>query len=135
YSPVAKWLALVSAVGTGILYVALLVVLGLFIDLIVSRGEIPPFRNLSPNDQEALFQNWDSLSMEERKAHLQAMNADPALAGSNVRKTPDRQEVLWRVYVYHLLGERVSPAAADLVKGETANQPLLDLGILSLVVR
>lgn len=44
YSPVAKWVALAAAVGTGILYVALLAVLALYADLMISRGEILSFR-------------------------------------------------------------------------------------------
>jgi ATP-binding cassette subfamily B protein len=40
YRPLAKWLALSAAVATGLLYVLLLLVLGLFVDLLVSRGRI-----------------------------------------------------------------------------------------------
>ncbi len=61
YSPVAKWSALIAAVGTGVLYVALLVVLALFVDLVVSRGEIPSFRDLSPAAKEYFWQRWTDL--------------------------------------------------------------------------
>ena len=50
FKPVAKWSALVAAVGTGILYVGLLFVLFLFADLVVSQGHVPAFADL-PDDQ------------------------------------------------------------------------------------
>src|SRR5262249_4580595 len=46
YHPLAKWLSIVSAVGTAILYVGLIVLLGFFIDLMVDRGEIPAYHQL-----------------------------------------------------------------------------------------
>jgi ATP-binding cassette subfamily B protein len=66
YNPVAKWLALTGAVGTGILYVALLVVLGLFADLMAERGEIPCWANLSERNR-AVFLEGLSLSSAEKQ--------------------------------------------------------------------
>ncbi|HEV3119404.1 MAG TPA: ABC transporter ATP-binding protein, partial [Gemmataceae bacterium] len=140
YSPVARRLALISAVGTGILYVTLLVVLGLFVDLIVSRGEIPSFASLAKTDQDNFFKFWSSLDQQTRMTRLQEMGVDAKTAGIAARDNPVAlpprdQELLWRVYVYDLLERRVGPKAAALVKGESRDQPLTDLGILSLVVR
>src|SRR5688500_3530221 len=59
YSPAAKWTALAAAVGTGILYVALLIVLGLFTDLVVSRGIIPAYKDLPPRQQQAFLATVD----------------------------------------------------------------------------
>src|SRR5713226_4182595 len=53
YNPVAKWLALVGAVGTGVFFVLLLLVLALFADLMVERGEIPCFANLPVREQNS----------------------------------------------------------------------------------
>ena len=39
YHAVARWTALIAAVGTSILYVVLLIVLGLFADLVVHGGQ------------------------------------------------------------------------------------------------
>ncbi len=47
YRPVARWLALVGSVASGLLYVALLGMLALFVDLMVNRGAIPTFERLS----------------------------------------------------------------------------------------
>ena len=56
YKPAAKWAAVTCAVATGILYVLLLLVLGLFADLMVSRGRIPFYHNL-PTSARDVFQN------------------------------------------------------------------------------
>jgi len=138
YSAVAKWLALTTAVATGVLYVALLVVLGLFADLIVSRGEIPLFRNLSRGEQDSFLQYWNSVDPEQRAGQLAAIGLEAKNAQQLATATPvstREQELAWRSYVYHILDSRVRPAAAALVKGQPLDSPLLDRGILSLVVR
>src|SRR3954447_5250243 len=58
YYPAAKWSALVAGVGTGVLYVALLMLLGLFIDLAVNRGDIPAYQHLAPQEREAFSEEW-----------------------------------------------------------------------------
>ena len=40
FKPVAKWSAIAAAVSTGLLYVLLLLILGLFVDVLVSRGQV-----------------------------------------------------------------------------------------------
>src|SRR5262249_28292599 len=50
-------------VGTAILYVLLLMLLGLFTDLMVNRGEIPAFHSVSDADRKAFKDSWqDPLS-------------------------------------------------------------------------
>jgi ATP-binding cassette, subfamily B, bacterial len=58
YHLVAKWLSVAGAVGSAVLYVALLMLLGLFTDLMVNRGELPAFRNLPEADQHTFKQDW-----------------------------------------------------------------------------
>src|SRR5207245_2759752 len=117
------------------------VVLGLFVDLVVSRGQIPSFSSLGTSDQEHVFRFWASLEPQARKGRVQEMGLDTKTADKlatveNAAALPPRdQELLWRLYVYDLLDRRVRPEAAALVKGESRDQPLTDLGILSLVVR
>ena len=65
--------SLTTAVATGVLYVALLVVLGLFADLIVSRGEIPLFRNLSRGEQDSFLRYWNSVDPEQRAGQPQLL--------------------------------------------------------------
>src|SRR6266542_1639197 len=61
YNVVAKWSAHAAAVGTGVFYVALLVVLGLFADLMVNRGRLPAYTNLSPGDRQAFREQSEEL--------------------------------------------------------------------------
>jgi ATP-binding cassette subfamily B protein len=105
YDRSAKWLAILASVGAGVLYVALLVVLGLYADLIVHRGYIASFRELSTVERERLQQQWGDV--------------------------PEAQlEQRWREEVHQLLSERAGPAAAEAVdRGQD------DVGVLSLVVR
>ena len=54
YLPEAKWLALVSSVVSGLLYVVLLVILALFVELMVNQGSIPMFRPLAARREKAI---------------------------------------------------------------------------------
>ena len=73
YRPVARWLALVGSVASGLLYVALLGMLALFVDLMVNRGAIPTF---------------ERLSLAERDYFLTQVNAPPRNARSNGQSRP-----------------------------------------------
>jgi ATP-binding cassette subfamily B protein len=118
YSPVAKWSALAAAVITGALYVVLLVVLGLFADLTVSRGEIPPFRALSASDQEKHLRSWEG---SEEDFH---------------ELSPRQRELLWRSKgVYEILERRVGQDAVGRVLDDPLDAEMSAHGILSLVVR
>jgi ATP-binding cassette subfamily B protein len=140
YSPVAKWLALIAAVASGALYVCLLVLLGLFADLLISHGEIPAFRDLSPQQQAAFLNAWQELSEGDRQEelyHLQIHNAKITdLVSADIRKAQARdRELIWRAHVYDILESRVGPDAASLIPIISVDQPMADCGILSLVVR
>jgi ATP-binding cassette subfamily B protein len=94
YSPVAKWTAHIAAVATGLVYVAMLVVLWLFADLMVSRGRLPTYRELTPREQ----------------ADFRA-EVDP-----NGEKTDDTLSELWRVKVRQItepIAPGVEPDEAD----------------------
>jgi ATP-binding cassette subfamily B protein len=118
YSPVAKWAALTAAVGTGVVYVALLLVLGLFADLVVYRGRIPSYRDLPPHDQRAFQDHWKRLAEPEQTLrHLGVADAvAKALANPDFEKLTSREkELLWRAYVSQNLRHRVGARAAVLV--------------------
>jgi len=138
YSPVAKWVALAAAVGTGILYVALLAVLALYADLMISRGEILSFRALPSHEKAGFLQKWNSLDPEQRTRDLQRLGVPDAkadeLANADLKEPLDL-ELAWRGYVSQILDERVGPTAASLVAQAPLDKQLTDLGILSLVVR
>lgn len=105
HSPAAKWTAYVAAVCSGVLYIALLAILGLFADLMVSRGRIPALGDLSAHDQRAALIGHQDLPANRA----------------------------WQDYVLNLLEKRVGPEAADFVRD--ADLPDKDVGVLSLVVR
>jgi ATP-binding cassette subfamily B protein len=140
YSPAATWLAHVAAVGSGALYVCLLVILGLFADLVVFRGEIPSLRDLSVRDQQAYLDDWQELPPAERDAKLRQFKVDNGQIDKLRKKdvhqaSVQEREIAWRAHVYEILNDRVGPEAADLIVFLSPDQPMADCGILSLVVR
>ncbi len=165
YYPLAKWLALVGSVGTGVFFVLLLLVLALFADLMVERGEIPCFANLPVREQNS-FANSLVLpeNAEERKDFLKKIRQDMEdlglddpplvkLAASesldtlSVRDQELRKELLWYVKLVPWLKHDVSAEAAEEVRQglrdhienlgpEIAlNHNLEDFGLLSLQAR
>jgi ATP-binding cassette subfamily B protein len=165
YHPLARGTALAAAVLTGVLYVALLILLGLYADLMVNRGEIPSLANMLPRDR-ALFLDEISLPADpaEKKAKLDefaqqvarlqlqdsqvlklATAADPDKLSPRDQET--RGELLWYAYLLPFLSDTVDPEAAELLrKGLSDNiqehglnvvlkRDQEDYGVLSLVVR
>lgn len=129
YDRLAKWAALVAAVGTGVLYVALLVVLGLFADLLVSQGRLPSYRDLPRRDQDRFEKHWQSLDDAARRNQLQAVGV---MADADSGADWERP---WRAHVRHILEQRVGPDAAAPVTASANESDLGDRGILSLVAR
>jgi ABC-type multidrug transport system fused ATPase/permease subunit len=141
YSPVAKWTAHVAAAGTGLVYVALLVVLWLYADLMVSRGRLPNYQELTPLEQSRFREQWSNLSVEERVARLEQIGFGPTQARKYATLEPSDQvpsadiNALWRAQMGHIIVERVGgnalrPPAPDRPDYSEANH-----GILSLIVR
>jgi ABC-type multidrug transport system fused ATPase/permease subunit len=109
YSPVAKWCAHLAAVGTGLVYVVLLVLLWLFADLMVSRGRLPTFAELTPKEQEVF--------------RAEVARSDIANANLNA---------LWYQHVREIT-ERIAPGAVP--EDPAQEDPQANHGILSLIVR
>jgi ATP-binding cassette subfamily B protein len=74
YHAVAKWSSLAAAVGTAFLYVALLMLLGLFADLMVNRGDVPAFNNLPEPEQRAFQEDWADPLKHFRPAESDALS-------------------------------------------------------------
>jgi len=55
YHSLAKWLALLSSVAAAVLFVALIVLLAFFTDLVVNRGEIPSYQDLTRAERNAFL--------------------------------------------------------------------------------
>lgn len=157
YHPLAKWCSIASSVGSALLYVCLIVLLGLFIDLMVDRGEIPSFQHLTPHDRQA-FLNEITLpdDKEKRDEAIAAMHR--SLDGlpfdaSMIRawekgEPPDKltaheKAVLWWIKVPEAVRDKVGEDAARKVRADLKNrgangvvyQPLEQCGLLGLVVR
>ena len=142
FKPVAKWVALVAAVGTDLLYIALLIVLALFADLMIHRGHVPSYGDLAVAPRGSLEAEWARLPVEEKKRQLQDWKVDEATlakltAESPGNLTPALHEGQWRAFVSYLLARRVSPEAAEVYRERTlaaTNEPPY-VGVLSLVVQ
>ena len=157
YHPLVKWLSIGFSVATAILFVGLIALLGLFIDLIAERGEIPSFDQLGPNERARFL---DSVAHLDDVEARQALKEEITSLGFDVREVqswdrgdspeqwpPHATAILWWATVPRYLDDRVGPAAADNVRDKlkhtiqritpdgAAHQALSDCGFLSLVVR
>src|SRR5688572_29558511 len=66
YARPAQWTAILSGVATALLYALLILLLALFVDLLVTRGRIPNFAQLSVAEQRVALQEWSELDEPER---------------------------------------------------------------------
>jgi len=142
YKQGAKWTAHAAAAGTGIVYVALLVVLWLFTDLLVYRGRLPTYHSLTPLQQNSFISEWNALSAEERNDRLQSIGLNDKdrqrlatfqISPSNVSRDDVRE--IWQAQVGYILVDKLhlEPSAfegTDIVDFYTTDQ-----GINSLLVR
>ncbi len=141
YSARSRWVSLGAGIGTALFFVGLLAVLWLFADLMVYRGMLPEFVDLPENDRQQFKKEWTAVPEAERKELLQTVRADEktldALAAADPlasTTTSHDQEVIWRAYLPRFLKLQVGVDAEGLVT-KPADEPLGDVGILSLVVR
>ncbi|HMF11842.1 MAG TPA: ABC transporter transmembrane domain-containing protein, partial [Gemmataceae bacterium] len=116
YHAVAKWTALFAAVAAGVLYVLLLIVLWLFGDLMVHRGQIPGYENLSPGEARTFDDRWETHGGEAMEfLGLSKARGDKNLAfvrPSDTALSSQEQRFIWRAYLVRLMRGRVGGAAA-----------------------
>jgi ATP-binding cassette subfamily B protein len=111
--------------------------LGLFADLVVSRGQIPSFRDLPQQDHA----NLAALPASEVRDYLLAIGVTQPEAERIGREDSSKRsirenELVWRGYVAQLFKERVSPAAGEAFRaGALDDETRPSLGALSLVAR
>ncbi|HJT75834.1 MAG TPA: ABC transporter ATP-binding protein [Gemmataceae bacterium] len=123
YNAAAKWAALLAGAGTALIYVALLVLLGLFADLMIHRGAIPSYAELTPAEQARFQDFWQGLPTERQQQLLQGVGLpDPAAADLAAdadrgfdQLSPPRQALLWRAYLSRMLRDRVSGNAGAII--------------------
>lgn len=122
----------VAAVGTALATVLLLLLLYLFVDLIVWKGEIPTYAQLSGARKREFADEWAKRSDADRAEAVERLYAPEArakrlrardddelkpLSTSKFDAHPflDEWEDRWRAGVYLALRDRVGRAAADTV--------------------
>jgi ATP-binding cassette, subfamily B, bacterial len=144
YKQGAKWTAYAAAAGTGIIYVALLIVLWLFTDLMVYRGRLPTYHSLTPFQQKRFFDEWNALDVEKRRERLDKIKGI-GLSNEQIQHLTglelDQDSVpradlrtIWRAQVRHILEDRLGANALPDA-GVEEDDYNADLGITSLVVR
>jgi ATP-binding cassette, subfamily B, bacterial len=129
-APTARWGAILSSIGAAFTYTALLLLLYLFVDLLVWRGEIPNYGQLSAARKQEFAEEWAKRSEEDRKdavdrlgwpaaraKRLTAANDDElkklARTKDEERLFADEWDARWRAGVYLALRDRVNQSAAD----------------------
>jgi ATP-binding cassette subfamily B protein len=130
YNSFAKWTALIAAVAMGLLFLALLIVLWFFADLVVYRGAIPSFTELTPAERTVFQNNWQDQDRSQSLKVLGLASPSPRLdelTTSGPRQPlPREEEMLWRIHLYGFLrdqvggkaGAQVLPAYRDLAEPE-----------------
>jgi ABC-type multidrug transport system fused ATPase/permease subunit len=141
YSPGYKWLAIVSAALSGASYVLLLLLLGLFADLLVSRGQIPTYADLN-DDQRAQFrEQWNGLDQAERQQVLEELPISDVERQNLLGPAGERDPMglRWKAYVGRYLQRRCGADAAAAYRTRAVSHDTdperVQLGALSLVVR
>lgn len=146
YAGPIKWVAYVTAVMSAITVVALLGVLWLFVDYMVTRGHVPSFAELGYSQKQMVRDIWTKTPPETRAiwlrdagysegeiTQLQALNGD--------QLETIHLEHFWEEYVWVTLKDHCGLAAVNEVFVEDSNTQSgyrmrrEDHGILSLVAR
>jgi ATP-binding cassette subfamily B protein len=142
YRDGAKWAALASGFAASVLYIGLLTVLLLFTELLVTRGEIPSYGQLSPARREAFRQAWPQLDPTARRdavAHVAPATTDwnNLLANDPAALSPAELRTAWDAAVYLQLEQRVGLEAAEAYRAQLTGDDSVrtDLGALSTVER
>ncbi len=149
YNSVAKWSALAAAAGTGLVYVALLVVLWLFTDLMVYRGRLPTYHSLTPLQRDRFFAEWNNLAPEERQERLKKAGITEEMKKlgftpeklqqlgdeANISTVPRHDlRVASAPQLHHILDTRLR-LGASAADGTALVDYNADVGINSLLVR
>ncbi|HVS37478.1 MAG TPA: ABC transporter ATP-binding protein [Gemmataceae bacterium] len=107
FNRAAQWTAHAAAVGSCLVYIALLAVLWLFADLMVSRGRLPAYHDVSKAAQDRFITEWNNLPPPaDPRAPLTA-------AAVGVMGDP--------------LGETAVPAGVVVAADRTTNQRVIQL--------
>jgi ATP-binding cassette, subfamily B, bacterial len=99
YARPAQWTAILFGVATAFLYAVMILLLALFTDLLVNRGRIPNYAQLSVGEQETVLKDWSGLAAEERARALQHVGfKDFETAPEKLDELSPDNQVRWRLY-------------------------------------
>jgi len=165
YSRLSAWTASTASVLTGVVFVAMLVLLALFFDLCVNQGKVPCLSQLPQRERDEFIASIQLPAEPEKRkerveefieivAELKLKDRDLSrlAAAEDLEKFGDaarevRRDLLWMAALPNFFEEAVSAAAAEEVRAVLRQQvkkygPALalsrdldDLGILGLVAR
>lgn len=114
YARPARWTAVVSGILTAAFFALLVLLLGLFVDLLVTRGRIPTFAQVPAREQEAVARDWNALPGEDRAQafeHIWRKPEHPRFAN------PDEER--WAA----LFESWIAVESGNSVLGDGANAP------------
>ena len=114
-------LAIASALISGVCLVALLPVLFLFIDLMVWKGRVPGYSQLSPARQQQFRDTWNA-GLDEQASVKESLTA--IRPNGETGPESDEWERRWQAAVHVWLGRTMGPAAA----GQYFDLPLVEQG-------
>jgi ATP-binding cassette subfamily B protein len=149
-TPFEKWGAIISSIGAALCYLALLVLLYLFMDLISWQGRVPQYAQLNAARQQEFASEWASRDENDRLNAVKRLTGfDPQVkrivdTEADPAPSPDEWEFRWQANVYLALRDRVGTAAAEsflparstdaaIVNEPPAASPRF--GVLGLIVR
>jgi ABC-type multidrug transport system fused ATPase/permease subunit len=139
-SPVEQWTTALCSVGTAITYLLLLILIYLFVDLLVWKGQVPTYAQLTAARKNEFAAEWTARSDADRHDAVRRLDLGGPIASrvesKDVVPTSDEWELRWKAGTYLALRDRVSePAAAAYLPESPAADHHPQLGVLSLVVR
>jgi ATP-binding cassette, subfamily B, bacterial len=100
YARPAQWTAILTGIATAFLYALLILLLAMFVDLLVNRGRIPSFAQLSVREQESAVREWSALSEDDKGRALRHIGFND-LEGPPPAKLdalPPETQVRWRSF-------------------------------------
>ena len=129
-SPSARLGATISSIGASVTYVLLLLLLYLFVDLLVWRGEVPTYAQLTPAQKVEFAKEWADRKEEDRREAIARLGWPDARAKRLATATDDELKKLtkvkeeehlfadewearWQAGVFLALRDRVNSRAAD----------------------
>ncbi len=130
-APATRWTAFLGSIATAATYAFLLLLLYLFVDLLVWRGEVPTYAQLPAARKREFADDWAKRPEADRKeavgrlawpdakaARLIAADDDAVKKLAKTKEAErlfeDEWEARWRAGVYLALRDRVSQRAADV---------------------